>query len=311
MSNSQFGFGEESQWGTEATVNEFLPILGEGLTFERNPVYSDAIYAGSRVLIDGNWCDGATVVGGNIDLELYDRGCSTLFKHMFGSQTGLGTDASPHLYGPEGADLTGLGFTAQMGREDVGGTVLPFTYVGGKVVDWSIEVEAGAIAKVGLNTVFKEEVTTTSLATPSYPAGLRPYCYVAGSVTIGGVSYGISKASVTGTNALITDRPQLGSSATREPIEAGGLREYAGEITAELDGMALYDLYKNDSTAEVVLLLAASGSNRRVKLTSTARFTGATPNISGQDLIEQTLGFMGVGTIADNNAAMQVEVVDS
>jgi hypothetical protein len=63
-------------------------------------------------------------------------------------------------------------------------------------------------------------------------AGLKPFAYHQGSVTIGGTAVSVKKLSVKGKNGLDTDRRFLGTRYRKQPLEAG-LHEITGTFDLE------------------------------------------------------------------------------
>jgi hypothetical protein len=282
---AQLGFALESTVGTPVTVTSFLPLISESI--QRNEAFteSQAIRANRRLLQSSDWNSGNVTVEGDIQLELYTTSIRPLLTAMMGTETG-GTVT--YSYSP--ADLFGDALTVQIGRPSTGGTVHPFTYAGMKVASWEIACAAGEIATMGLSFMgcLADEGTATTLATASYAAGLRPIKFSGANIVVaGGTIASVRNFTIAGDNAL-TDRRRLGSQFSLEPIETG-LRSYTGAINAEFESLTAYQRYLNKTEATLVASMAYGTSV--VNITANVRFDGQTPNVSGRDIVEQSLPF--------------------
>src|SRR5689334_21838765 len=110
---AQLGFVDEVTYGLPPVVTRFLPLVSEGLVQEIERMESEAIIAGRQVLDSGQWKGGAISVGGEVGLELYDRGVGLLLKHMFGTVNTSGAGPYTHTFTP--GDLAGKSLTMQVG----------------------------------------------------------------------------------------------------------------------------------------------------------------------------------------------------
>lgn len=147
----QIGFVTETTVNVAKAPTLFLPLVDESITMDKERLESDAIIAGRRVIDSDQWNGGPITVGGDVGLELTNRGLGTLFRHMFGGKSTSGSDPYTHTFTP--GDLSGLSFTTQVGVPGVGGTVHPKTASGCKVASWEIACTAGEIATLGLSIV--------------------------------------------------------------------------------------------------------------------------------------------------------------
>jgi hypothetical protein len=147
----QFGFVTEDTPGVAKTPTMFLPFIDESIQLTRPPIESEAIYAGRRTMDSEQWAPGAISVGGDIGMELYSKGTSTLFRHCFGGKaTGsLGGGRYRHTYTP--GDLSGLTACAQIGVPSTVAGVYPKTASGLKVSSWELGVVAGEFATFGMS----------------------------------------------------------------------------------------------------------------------------------------------------------------
>jgi len=172
---AQLGGGEESTYGTAATISRFWPFTSEGLRQDIARMESKGLRAGTRVLRSDQWAAGQKTVAGPLELEILDRSMGLLLKHAFG---GLATSTPTngiltrdHVFTP--GDLP-VGLTLQVGKPDESNTVHPFNYLGSRVASWSLAASVGEIGKLGLDIVAQDENTAAPvLATASYPTVRR------------------------------------------------------------------------------------------------------------------------------------------
>jgi hypothetical protein len=292
--SAQLGFAEESAWGTIETPDRFLPLLpGETLSQQIERIESEAIRAGRLTLDEDDWHPGGKTVAGTLPLELYNVTIGKLLEHAMGDVVTTGASAPyTHTFTPD--LLYGKGLTIQIGRPGVLGTVHPFTYAGCKITGWEVACQVGQIARLNLDVIGKEETTADeALAAASYAAGLKPFVYTQGTITIGGSPVNVKSARVRGSNGLPL-RQFLGSDLTAEPIDAGDLRVYDGELTCEFEDLTAYNRFVNGTTAAVVLEFDNGTDSLTITL-GKVRFDGTTPTVSGRDVLEQPVPIKAVG----------------
>lgn len=288
---AQLGFAEESTVGAYVPPTFFVPLVSESMSHERERLESDAIIAGRRVLDADMWNGGRHTTSGDVALELYNRGLTTLFGHMFGEVETTGDGPYTHVFTP--GDLAGKALTVQVGRPSVKGVVHPFSYSGCKVESWEVACSEGEIATLGLTLVGMSESTTESLATATIPSGLKPLKFNHGSVKIDGAAVKVRSATLSGNNGLATDRRFLGEQGIDEPLEAE-LRTYEGALEMEFEDLTQYQRFI-DGTVVAVELDFTAGTDS-VAFAYNARFDGETPVVGGREILTQNLPIKAVGS---------------
>lgn len=206
--DSQIGMAIESVVGTAVTPTTFFPFVSESLKQEKGRLESDGIIAGRRVLTGNMWNGGNVTIGGDVNLELYQRGLGKLFKLMFGGAATTGAGPYTHTFTP--ASLLGLSGTFQVGRGAVG-TVVPYTYTGCKVASWEIACKTGEIATLGLTLVAMNEIgyrtvadgvtTNASAAFSSATLGLLADDDIGKPISGTGIPVGTTIAGITSATA--------------------------------------------------------------------------------------------------------------
>ena len=299
---AQIGFVSETSYGLGVTVNKFTPLVSETMEPDPERKESKGIVAGARVIKSDQWNVGVTRVSGDVQLELFEQGIGTLFRHMFGSVTSSTTAGlSTHTFTP--GDLTGQSMTVQIGRPQVGGVVMPSTYAGVKVASWEIAIAADENATLGLTLLAKTETTGTALASVTYVTGAaRPFIPTRSTLTtmsISGSTVNVRELRISGDNMLSKERVVIGSTSIDEPLEAG-LRVYEGTATMEFSSTAHYQQFLNGGEYGIALGLVDGGA--AVQFNINARFDAGTPNVKNDDLIVYDRKFKCIASSMTNDA---------
>lgn len=297
---AQFGWGEESTWGTAVVPDHFLPMLKESLEASKARLDSDSIYAGRRVRDSEQWSPGIIEAGGDVELELWTTGMGELWKHALGGSATSGSGPYVHTFTP--GDLDGKGLTLQVGKPDRGGTVRPWNLPGSKVKSWELEIPARGEAKTKFSFSSKDldKDGTPALGTFTPPAGLARYTWAHVTVgTIHGVSPKIRSIKITGTNGIEDDRYFLGASTVEEQDETD-LREYGGEAEVEFANEDLFDAFWDGDEADVAVTLARGADS--FALTGNARLDGSAPVVEGRGKLTQKIPFTFLGDGSDSDA---------
>ena len=236
----------------------------------------------------------------------------------------------------------GFSATVQFGRPQILSiTVQPFTYTGVKVQNWEFSVSDNQIAQLKLTVDARDESTAIGLAAASYPTpnGLFSFAH-ATNFKIGGtattsagettVASGVSVASavtgvvITGDTPMKDDRRGLGNAGLKnEPIE-NGIPMITGTLNTEFYSRAeMYDVFKAGTLQPLQLDFTkfdtagndANGVNAGPNpyllsfIFPQVRFlTGAT-NVSGPDVLPQSIGFKAYDDGSGTNPVLQVKLV--
>lgn len=296
--DAQIGWKSESTPGTGVTVDTFQPFVSENI--KQNIEYLDTATISARKVLRLTK-QGSKMVEGGVSMELPNEDIAVLMKHMFGGVSTTGSGPYVHTYTP--SNLTGDSLTIQVGRPASSGTVHPFTYAGCKISEWTIAASVGEIATLDLSIIGMTETTATALATASYASGWEPFVFTEASLSITGSAAGtVRDVSLTGNNA-IQNRMRLGSATSLQPLEIG-LRSYTGTITTDFDSLTHYGLFT--AGTETALVLTFDNGTDDLVITMNIQFTGETPEVSGFDLLAQTLPFRCISSTSDAAAITAV-----
>jgi hypothetical protein len=300
----QLMYADESTYGTYAAPTKSLEMVSETLKLTIGRIDSKGIRAGRRLV--GKWQPGKRSAGGDVDLEVAGTGFGGLLKHCLGgiATTGPGPN---YTHTATVGDLP-VGFTAQVGRPDITGTVNPFTYLGCRVNTWDLSVKAGELLMLKPTVVAADETTAQTLGTFADPSGPL-LSYVGGLITVGGTEVDLLDFAFKGDNKLDGARFRLrGSALIKQPLE-NSWREITGALTADFEGLTQYNHFVNADEVSLVatfngpLIAGGGGAFYAVVITANVRFDGQTPNVAGPAVLTQPLQVTVVGSGATDALA--------
>lgn len=299
-------------YGDGVVVTRFLEFTDEAVQTSIDRLETAGIRATNRYQRTDRWAPGKRQVGGDFSLECPSKGMSMLLSHLFG--------ADPVITTPSGATNTrdhtwsGLGddfnrsLCFQLGTPDINGTVQPFTYTGGKFPEWEFSCALDGLLEAKCSIDAQNEVTSTNLATASYPSTFEMLYWTGGSASFGGGLVDIRSFKLSTKMNYNQERFFLraqttagGASLKKEPL-ANALAEITAEIEMEFDGLTNYNRFINATTVAVVLqcegsIIEAGGGatvNPRFGLQFTmpfCRLDGDTPDVKDMDIVPITLKF--------------------
>lgn len=279
----QVGWKSEAAFGTGVVVDKFMPVLSANMTIDEGYLRSSAIRAGRRTRSLGRL--GAKTVGASITMELPNTTLATFLKHVLGAVTTTGVGPYTHEFTP--GEHSGLSLTTQVGIEDSAGTVRPFTLTGSKVNSATISCSVGELAQLSADLTAQDYTTATALAAASYAAGLMPFTFIEGAVSVNGSPVASARAATLTINkGLKTDRHVLGSRLIREQVEQDHF-EITTEITADFDSLTLFDLIAA-GTAVTSTLTFDNGTESLV-IETNGQIVGDPPSLTNPGIEEQTI----------------------
>ena len=301
---SHIGYRAETTYGTALVVTRFIPLVSESLKTEIEQMESEGIIAGRRILDSNQWTGGNISISGDIQHELYPRGLGPILRSAFGNVSSAGSNPTTHTFTVGDLTSSSRSLTIQVGIQDVGGTVRPFTYTGCKIASWEIACSAGEIATMGITIVGQAESTVIAAATVLY-SDSTPFTFVNGAVTIGGTAVPVKQVTLSGDNGLADDRRFLGSRAISEPLE-NDLRTFDGSFELEFTDLTQYARYIAGS--EHAMVLAFTAGTQSLTITTNVRFDGETPAVGGREIVPMNLPFKVIAPSTDAAAITAVYV---
>lgn len=308
----QIGFAPETTYGTRVVPTKFLPLVNETMSHDRERVESEGIIPGVSVIGSGQWNGGNITVGGDVGFELYTEGLDPLLLHMFGDVTLTGSGPYTRVYKPLAGAIDGKSMTVQIGTPGTGGIVHPFDFLGCKVASWQLGCSQGQIATLGLTLAAKKVVTDQTLAVPAYTAGgIKPFKFNHGQITVAGAEAAITEITVSGDNGLKVDRrfvERTDAGEIHEPLEQT-LRAYTANLTAEFVDLTQYTRFVNGTEHPLVLNFTAGAA--QFEVSGNVRFDGSRANVSGRDVLTQSIPLKFVRSGATDDTAIQAKTITS
>ncbi|MFC7979510.1 phage tail tube protein [Streptomyces cinereoruber] len=296
--DSYFGVVDETTYGTAVAVSKFFEFTDEGVSGKYERIDSEAIRAGTRVLRSDRFAVNPKGAEGDVKMEVVSAGFDFWLKHMLG---GLSSDTPAGGFTTHTAtlgNLNGKSFTAQVGRVDNTGAVVPFTYEGGKVTEWELANAVDELLNLSVSLDFAKETIGAgtgayAAGTPTFPANATLFSFNGGTVTVGGSSFQISDFSLKGSNGLKSDRYFIRNSGKKsEPLESD-LRKYEWSIKGEFSGTTHVSRVAAAIASGAVANITAlwdgpDGSQVKVEL-PLARFDEGPVNVGGREVVAHDL----------------------
>lgn len=333
------------------TSARFFEFNSETLELTKNTVQGQGLHGGGLYDRASRRVITSYAAKGGVSMDLPTQGLSTIIPHMIGSfgtsltQNGS-TGTYSATYGP--GSLYHHSLCIQKGVPAVDtATVEPFTYVGGKVTDWTVSVALNAIVKFDLTFDFRNElagsgngdpVNTTVPALQAPPVPYTPAtngvfhfreaslltggsCTTTSGVTTysgGSVAGNVTSAEIKHAVKLKTDRIFLGSAGFKAEQLENGFRSITGQFVIEwLNSEAMYNAFSADTATCLELSLVgltpiATGVYPTLNiLIPQIRLDGDSPKVSGPDVVEQTVPFTGLDDDVNNQIQISYTTLDA
>lgn len=313
---SQLGVAAESTYGSYTAPTKYFPFRGEGLTWARERIESQTWEAGSRVVSSSRWKPGQINVAGTVELEAASKDFGIWFHQAFGAGTTTtpGT-ATARLHTYTLGDLVGKSMTVQVGIEDRGGTVRPFSFTGCKVSQMTFGCSVGELLTCSVDLVGQDVTTAQSLGTASYASTPELFSFVEGTLTFDGATAVAKAFTLAVNNQLSTDDYTFGSALMREAQEPA-IRDITGTLDADFDDLTHWSNFYGGSEATFVALFQTStvieGSLKyQVELTANVRYDGETPTVTGPEAVRQPITFAVTAPSAGTAIALGYQNTDS
>jgi hypothetical protein len=300
--DAQLGVGVESIYGTRVAPSTFIPFESESLALTQEYIENQPLMSGVMVQPEGYHVSSTRSAEGSVEMLYFDRGMGKILNMLTGSTvtpaTPSGaTNARTQTFPIGLTSPVGKSLTLQVGRPDTTGTVRPFDYVGCKVSEATISVEAGEAATLSLNVDSRDEKTDQSLATPTYSAAAKPYGFQAWSLSIGGsAAVNVRSLTITIPLNMATDRYNLGNSGVKDEPLVNAQSELAVSATLEFQSLADHTRFRNES----VVALAASATGALIEdalyykteiTIPAAKQVSSNPVVAGPDLVTSDVEF--------------------
>lgn len=321
LSDASVGTAIESTYGTPVTVTRWYEFLDESFDYTKSVKQGAGIRVGSKVNRSGRRVVTETSAKGDLSVELCSKGLGTLLQACLG--TAVSTLVSGSTYQQNftlGSGAIPPSMTVQKGVVRSDGTVDPYTYNGGVVDSFEISAPQGGIASLKAAMIFRDVLTATAYAAPSYATSPSLFHFAQGAITIGGaVTAPTTTALATGGTAVATVRDfslkvdnKLGAdrftynNSGKMSSPTYGLRDVGGKMTVEYSDATLTTAFMADTELALTLTftsteaLSAGFAQMQIVLPA-IKLNGELPKANGTDLITQSVDF----DVLDNLTAAQ------
>lgn len=289
--------GKESTWATSVstTISNRINDVSLATTQERNRKANLSVPASGML---GEMFDGFRNVEGSMSLPLYYLGQGQLFEMAFGALTTTGAGAPyTHTFEPAiglpSATIEvqrGSGLSNQMEK-----------FVGVKVSQFSVSIEAGGEMSASIDFIGKEADARAADVTSSFGTGTSILHFHAGQLSFDGVNYDVRSMTFTLNNSL-ERRNVLGSLYTAEQ-SVGDVREVTMEVTLDTENDTLHTAYLAGTQSDVQIVFTkpgGAGSDSITFICTNALISAYSDPVSGFGRVEQSLTFTG---LADSSNA--------
>lgn len=148
-----------------------------------------------------------------------------------------------------------------------------------------------------------------TLATASYGTkAATPFKFNHAAVTVAGSSVDVTELTISGANALKTDRRFLGSQFAAKALREGR-REFTVELGGEFRDLTAINALKNGT--EVAVVASFTGSGTSITFTMNCRYDAASPTTDGKSLADQPVTLKCVRSSTTNASAITAVMVSA
>jgi hypothetical protein len=300
--DAQLGVGVESTYGTRVAPTTFLPFESESLSLEQSYIENQPLMAGVMVQPSGYHVSSTRAASGSVELLYHDRGMGKLLSLLTGGSPAIttpggGTISRRQTFNIGTTSPVGKSVSLQVGRPDTSGIVRPFDYVGCKVTEATISIEAGEAASLSLSIDAQDEKTDQTLATPTFSAAARPYGFKNWAISIAGSAHTrVRSLNITMPLNMEVGRYHLGNSGIKDEPLVNAPSEISASATLEFASLADHARFRSES----VVALVATATNALIEgaiyydttiTIPAAKQISSSPNVAGPDLVTNDVEF--------------------
>jgi hypothetical protein len=306
---ASLGLAEESVYGTYTAPTRHLEFSKEDLKKIKTTVQGGGLAAGRFAQLGSRRVLTTVSGGGTVDLEVTNKGYGLIIEHLLGSSATAVQQAATtaYLQAHTIGDNIGKYLSVQKGVPDTGGTVRPYTFLGGKITGATFQCDVLGTLMSTVEFDFKDVSEAQALAAPSYAAGVAPFH--GGQMVVKLGTYG-AETAITGVKKIEVkiERPQAnerfyasaaGSPATKsEPIMNDYL-SVSGTLEADYVTKAdLADRFASDASTSLVIEwigpIIASTYAETFRIKVPMIFVDSdTPGVEGPDVVSTPYSFTG------------------
>lgn len=321
-----FGIKGESVYGTYVAPDRFFEADAAPLRLNKSTSMSKGLAAGRTVPLSSRRQVTTRSGSGTFTMDVVNKGMGLLVNNLFGGTVVPAQQAATAAYLQTHnlaatTDNFGKSVSAQVGIPDAGGTVRPYTFLGGKFTKAEFSCGVEEYLKLAVDLDARNVVETETLAAPSYTAATRPFHWADGGIKVSDM--GGSPAAITGVRKvtlaierkMATDRYYYGAAGLKaEPI-LNDFTALSGSIDADYITKAdLADRYAADTgfalVWEFIGPVIASTYFETIRFTLPACFLDdQTPQLDGPDLIKTPYKFVALND--GTNPPLKIEIIST
>lgn len=303
---AQLGIATEAEYGKFKAPTRFLPFETESLELDKNYVKSAGLRAGRLVQAKNLHRATTRTAAGDFNLEYLDQGMGILWNQLHGNAVvpakQEGAEKSGLVYKQVHeiglTDPFGKSLTVQVGRPDTGNTVRPFSYLGCKIVEFKISIEANGTAMLTVSVDGQDETTAEALGVATYDADTLPFTFEQMAAKIGGEAVAnVRSIDITIAVASNTERYHLGGKGVKDQPIVNELVAVTADAELEFANLNDHNRYKNEEVVKLELLgTGAAIGEKGEKFESNIEATAAKqvssgPTVDGPDVLTQDVTF--------------------
>ena len=333
--DAQVHIGRETTYGVAVTPTRSFEALADIGEAQREALQSVGMRAGLQTVRSDrrrNYIKGGE---GSLELHPLNSGFGMLLRAAIGTASSTGPGGSVPSSLGSGATIarfdTASGapnesLTVVVGRPpaDPAAAVIPWTYTGGVVHAFSLEQEVGDGDDGQLKATFELDYNNElvvgdagaqTLPAAAYPAADFVYGWPDLTVTIDGGAVGDTRTfNLEMDHGVNRERYYMrGSTLKKRPIRTE-VPEFSGSLSFDYENNTVYEYVRS---SEVVPLVAewkgpqigAGPHFHTLRVTCNVQFTGASPQVSLDDLPNQPIEFMCLHD--GNTPAVRVEYISA
>lgn len=242
MINKQFGFVNESTYGTAVTVTRFYEP--DEASFKANVARQGDVTLRAGSLAPSLAQTVPYVLGatGSVKGKVPTKGFGLMLTHMLGASSVATVSDSNYTQTHTLGSLLGRMMTAQIDRPlNPAETSQAFTMLGGKVTSWSLECSVDGSLMYEIELDGQTLSTAISLATASYPSAATAFSWIAASVSIDSSAAEVKRWKISCSNAMNTDRRYLRASALKKQPLENAHRDIDWEVDLDFVSLDMYN----------------------------------------------------------------------
>lgn len=322
------GIAPESSYGTYTAPNRWYKPTGEVSWKKSKTTYQGGGVAAGRLAQPGL---GRVVTNraaaGSLPMEVSKGKMGVLLQQIFGSTPTptLQNTSTGYLQEHSLVDNRGRFFTGQVGLPDTGGTIRPYSFLGGKIISAEFACSVSQPLMVTLECDFRDVVETETLAAVSYTVGQeQPFHFAQWTPKLGTYD---SEAAVQGVRGFTFKiaRPQdserfYGGNAglKSEPLMNDWV-QVGGSVDVDFATKGDFaDRYAGDTSTAMVHEFIGSSLGGAPTISETFRLRAAqvffdegTPNLSGPGIVTTSFNWVAQNDLTNPIAECDYISIDS